>query len=133
MIYSALRRPASNISRFLRSFSAYYTFSLIFFSSVTLTNFLDSSSRVSAITSPCKASYIAFLNLSSCYLIKIYSASFYGRLGILATMSNYSMRASLFSFPSYMTFCWALPLKILCKNSTATYLLILSLVELDYF
>ena len=77
-------------------------------------------------TSPWSPSYIAFLNFSSCSWSKISYASFSGRLGIFATISSYSINASLFSFPSYIIFCWALPLRILCKNRTATYLLTLS-------
>ena len=133
MISSAFLRPASSVSLFLLYFQAYSTFYFIFFYQLILTSFLERSSNVYAIISPCRASYIAFLNLYQCYLSRIYSAQFSGRLGILATIRSYSMRASLFSFPSYMIFCWALPLKILCRNSIATSLLMESLVLPDSF
>lgn len=127
IIYSAFLRPASSIYLYLLSFYAASTFLFIFFSSVMRRSFLERSSKVSAIASPWSPSYIAFLKFSSCSWSKIYSASFSGKLGILATISNYSIKANLFSLPSYMIFCWARPLRILCKNNTATSRLIASL------
>lgn len=101
---SAYLLPASSISRSLLSFSAMSTIALIFLSCFILKSSFERASKVSEITSPYKLSNTAFFIFSSWFCSKISSYTSGSISLILAIVKSSSIKASLFSLPSYIIF-----------------------------